>query len=83
MASNFKGDDMRTTLNLGIMRTIIYMFIGGTIISSCLPEPLDVKGVPVVKPQIVPGLLIVESRPGANAREFVTPGGARRFLGFL
>ena len=59
MASNFKGDNMRTTLNPGIIRTIIYMFIGSTIISSCLPEPLDVKGVPVVKPQIVVSTQII------------------------
>ena len=44
---------MTSTLNLGFMRVTMYMFIGGMIVSSCLPEPLDVKGVPVLKPQIV------------------------------
>jgi hypothetical protein len=50
---------MTSTLNLGFIRLTIYLFIGGTIFSSCLPEPLDVKGIPVVKPQIVVSTQII------------------------
>ena len=50
---------MARTLNLGFMRVTIYLLIGGTIVSSCLPEPLDVKGIPVVKPQIVVSTQII------------------------
>ena len=45
--------------NLGFMRLAMYLLIGGTIASSCLPEPLDVKGIPVVKPQIVVSTQII------------------------
>src|SRR5688500_9604490 len=42
------------------MKTIVYFLIGSTIIvSACLPEPLDVKGIPVVKPQIVVSTQII------------------------
>jgi len=50
---------MARTLNLGFMRVIMYLLIGGTIVWSCLPEPLDVKGIPVVKPQIVVSTQII------------------------
>ena len=50
---------MTRKLNLGFMRITMYLLIGGTIVSSCLPEPLDVKGIPVVKPQIVVSTQII------------------------
>jgi len=50
---------MTRMLNLGLMRVTMYLLIGGMIVSSCLPEPLDVKGVPVVRPQIVVSTQII------------------------
>ncbi len=50
---------MTRMLNLGFTRVTMYLLIGGMIVSSCLPEPLDVKGVPVVKPQIVVSTQII------------------------
>jgi Domain of unknown function (DUF4249) len=50
---------MTRKLNLGFMRITMYLLFGGTIASSCLPEPLDVKGIPVVKPQIVVSTQII------------------------
>jgi len=47
------------TLNLGFMHVTMWLLIGGAIVSSCLPEPLDVKGIPVVKPQIVVSTQII------------------------
>jgi hypothetical protein len=42
------------------MKTIVYFLIGSTIVvSACLPEPLDVKGIPVVKPEIVVSTQII------------------------
>jgi hypothetical protein len=38
----------------------MYFLIGGTcILSACLPEPLDVKGIPIVKPEIVVSTQII------------------------
>src|SRR5688500_11436031 len=53
---------MTMTSNLGFIRVTIYLLIGATIISSCLPEPLDVKGIPVVKPQIVVSTQIIPNQ---------------------
>ena len=50
---------MTRRLNIGFMRITMYLLMGGTIVSGCLPEPLDVKGVPVVKPQIVVSTQII------------------------
>lgn len=47
-------------LNRCFTKTIIYLFAGSTILTSaCLPEPLDVKGLPVVKPEIVVSTQII------------------------
>ena len=48
------------SLDTYFMKTIVYFLIGSTIIvSACLPEPLDVKGIPVVKPEIVVSTQII------------------------
>ena len=63
MALNSKVSGMRRTLNLGFVRVTMYLLIGGVIISGCLPEPLDVKGIPVVKPQIVVSTQLFQTNP--------------------
>lgn len=42
---------------------ISYALVAGTVVTSaCLPEPLDVKGLPVVKPEIVVSTQIIPDR---------------------
>jgi hypothetical protein len=40
----------------------MYFLVGSILVSGCLPEPLDVKGLPVVKPQIVVSTQIIPDR---------------------
>jgi Domain of unknown function (DUF4249) len=53
----------RTNLETYLIKTVLYFLIGSTIVvSACLPEPLDVKGIPVVKPEIVVSTQIISDR---------------------
>src|SRR5688572_1437364 len=60
MGLNCKAKMSRTNLDTYFIKTVMYFLIGSTIVvSACLPEPLDVKGIPVVKPEIVVSTQII------------------------